>query len=139
MLVGELTVLVMVPNDPEATLPLGTAKAGWLSRLKALAPIWKRARSAIGTVLVTWAARLRNPGPRKLFGGTLPKSVCWTGLAALADEAAKEVAAKQGALTSVQCLPNRLGSSRSARTLPPKVAESSPGIWPLVTENGLPL
>jgi hypothetical protein len=110
-----------------------------LSRLKALAPIWKRARSAIGTVLVTWAARLRNPGPRKLFGGTLPKSVCWTGLAALADEAAKEVAAKQGALTSVQCLPNRLGSSRSARTLPPKVAESSPGIWPLVTENGLPL
>src|ERR1017187_8734885 len=35
MLVGELTVLVMVPNDPEATLPLGTAKAGWLSRLKA--------------------------------------------------------------------------------------------------------
>jgi hypothetical protein len=72
MLVGELTVLVMVPNDPDVTLPLGTAKVGWLSKLKALAPIWKRARSAIGTVLVNWAATLKNPGPRKLFGGTLP-------------------------------------------------------------------
>ena len=44
MLVGELTVLVIVPNAPDATLPLGTAKVGWLSRLKALAPIWAMLR-----------------------------------------------------------------------------------------------
>ncbi len=62
----------MVPKDPEVTLPLGTAKLGWLSTLKALAPIWNETLSRIGIVLITCAATLKNPGPQKLFGGMLP-------------------------------------------------------------------
>jgi len=140
MLVGELTELVMLPNEPEVTLPFGTAKLDWFSKLNALADLERRA-FVIGIRLGHLAATVWNESRAResCFGGMLPKIRLHVRIGRGRRGSPERRRGEAARIDVRAVLTEQARIQQIRQNRPPYVAESRPGSGCWSPENGRPL